>query len=73
MRFDELRPHPDAPQMPNIFLCAISAFIPPLWFKAIAMPRLKHWDLHFANPAERVLAREANRRAGWPDWLAEAK
>jgi alkane 1-monooxygenase len=73
MRFDELRPHPDAPQMPNIFLCAISAFIPPLWFKAIAMPRLKHWDLHFANPAERVVAREANRRAGWPDWVAEAK
>jgi len=36
------------------------------------MPRLKNWDLNFASPAERVLAREANRRAGWPDWLAEA-
>lgn len=71
MRFDELRPHPDAPQMPNIFVCAISAFIPPLWFKFIAMPRLKHWDLNFASPAEREIAREANRRAGWPDWLAE--
>ena len=41
-------------------------------FKAIAMPRLKNWDLHFANAAERALAREANRRAGWPDWLAQA-
>ncbi len=71
MRFDELRPHPDAPQMPNIFVCAISAFIPPLWFKFIAKPRLKNWDLKFASPAERALAREANRRAGWPDWLAE--
>ncbi len=71
LRFDQLRPHPDAPQMPNIFVCAISAFIPPLWFKAIAMPRLKNWDLRFASASERTLAREANRRAGWPDWLAD--
>ena len=34
--------------------------------------RLRDWDLHHATPAERELAREANRKAGWPDWLAEA-
>lgn len=71
LRFDQLKPHPDAPQMPNVFVCIISAFIPPIWFKAIAMPRLKNWDLNFANAAERALAREANHRADWPDWLAE--
>ena len=72
LRFDQLKPRPEAPQMPNVFVCIISAFIPPIWFKAIAMPRLKNWDLNFANAAERTLAKEANRRAGWPDWLAEA-
>ncbi len=72
LRFDQLVPHPDAPQMPNLFVCAVSAFIPPLWFKYVAMPRLKDWDLRFADAAEREIAREANRKAGWPDWLGEA-
>jgi hypothetical protein len=36
------------------------------------MPRLKDWDLRFADAAEREIAREANRKAGWPDWLDEA-
>jgi alkane 1-monooxygenase len=27
--------------------------------------------LRFASPQERQIAREANRRAGWPDWLDE--
>jgi hypothetical protein len=71
LRFDQLIPHPDAPQMPNLFVCAVSAFVPPLWFKYVAMPRLKDWDLRFASPAEQAIAREANRKAGWPDWLAE--
>ena len=71
LRFDQLVPHPDAPQMPNLFVCAVSAFIPPLWFGRIAKPLLKDWDLRFASPQERHIAREANRKAGWPDWLAE--
>ena len=71
LRFDQLVPHPDAPQMPNLFVCAVSAFIPPLWFARIAKPLLKDWDLRFASPQERQIAREANRRAGWPDWLDE--
>lgn len=71
LRFDQLVPHPDAPQMPNLFVCAVSAFIPPLWFKYVAMPRLEDWDRRYASPAERTLARAANREAGWPDWLGE--
>jgi alkane 1-monooxygenase len=70
LRFDQLVPHPEAPQMPNLFVCAVSAFIPPLWFGRIAKPLLKDWDLRFASPQERQIAREANRKAGWPDWLA---
>jgi toluene methyl-monooxygenase len=71
LRFDRLVPHPDAPQMPNLFVCAMSAFVPPLWFRYVAMPRLREWDLHHATPAEQALARAANRAAGWPDWLDE--
>ena len=71
LRFDQLIPDPDAPQMPNVFVCILCAFIPPLWFNLIAKPRLKNWDLHFANAAERQLAKDANRRAAWPDWLTE--
>lgn len=72
LRFDQLVPHPEAPQMPNLFVCAVSAFIPPLWFRGVVMPLLKDWDLRHASPRERELAREANRRAGWPDWVGAA-
>ncbi len=44
--------------------------IPP-WFARIAKPLLKDWDLCFASLRERQIAREANRKAGWPDWLDE--
>jgi alkane 1-monooxygenase len=43
--------------------------IPPLWFRYIAMPRLRDWDQRFASTEERELARAANARAGWPDWF----
>jgi p-cymene monooxygenase len=69
--YHQLVPDAHGPQMPSIFLCFLAALIPPLWFRAIALPRLAHWDRHFATPAERELAREANRRAGRPDWLGE--
>ena len=29
--------------------------------------------MRFATAAEREIAREANRRAGWPDWIEEAE
>lgn len=68
--FTRLEPRTAAPQMPGAALCFILAFIPPLWERYIAKPRLRDWDLRHASSAEQALAREANRRAGWPDWLA---
>ena len=66
-----LRVHPGVPEMPSVFLCALAALIPPVWERFIAQPRLKQWDLTMASAKERELAREANRRAGWPDWFDE--
>ncbi|MDF1818806.1 MAG: alkane 1-monooxygenase [Immundisolibacteraceae bacterium] len=68
--FYKLQPRPDGPQLRNVLLWGIAAFFPPLWARLI-QPRLRDWDLNHANDAERVLAREANRKAGWPDWLAD--
>jgi len=65
-----LVPRPDGAQMPSLFLCFMLCFIPPLWNR-FAQTRLRDWDLRFASPVERELAREANRKAGWPDWLAD--
>ena len=45
--------------------------VPPVWFRFIAMPHLRRWDLSFATPDERALAAEANAAAGWPAWLSE--
>lgn len=67
--YQYLKPYPEAPQMPSIVGCFLASFIPPLWERKIAMPRLRHWDNHFANADERKLASEANARAGWPQWL----
>lgn len=63
-----LTPEPKSPQMPSLFLCVLAGIIPPIWFKYIAMPRLKDWDLNHATPEERKLAMAANARAGWPQW-----
>jgi len=67
-----MKPDPSGPQMPSGFVCFFAAAVPPIWTRFVLQPRLRHWDLHYATPAERALAREANRRAGWPDWLADA-
>jgi hypothetical protein len=71
--FYKLQVHKGAPEMPSVFICAPAAFIPWVWDNLIVKPRLKKWDLEFASPEERKLAREANRRAGWPDWIGEAE
>jgi alkane 1-monooxygenase len=64
--FYALKPEPEAPQMPSLFVCFLSGILfPPLWFSLIAKPRLAQWDRQFASEAERKLAAEANRRAGW--------
>jgi p-cymene monooxygenase len=68
-----MRPDADGPRMPSGFLCFMIALVPPLWNRLVLWPRLRDWDLHHATPAERELAREANRRAGWPDWIGEAQ
>lgn len=57
-----------APQMPGIMLCFLATLIPPLWDRLIAMPRLRAWDLRYANQAERALAKAQNIAAGWPVW-----
>jgi hypothetical protein len=37
--------------------------IPPLWHR-LMLPRLAHWDAHFANDDEKVLAQQANDASG---------
>lgn len=69
IRYDELPVEPEAPQMPSLFLCFLTALIPPLWTRLIAQPKLREWDKRYANAAERELAKQANRKAGWPDWF----
>ncbi len=64
-KFHELKPRTDAPQMPSAFLCFVCALVPPVWERLIAQPRLRQWDEQFASPAEKELAMEANRKAGW--------
>jgi toluene methyl-monooxygenase len=68
--FYKLQPDVAGPQMPSVFLCFMLGLVPPLWFRWVAQPRLKEWDLRFATPDERKLARDANALAGWPDWQA---
>jgi p-cymene methyl-monooxygenase len=67
----KMKPDAAGPRMPNAFLCFLIALIPPLWYRAILWPRLRHSDLQHATPAERAIAREANRKAGWPDWFSD--
>jgi alkane 1-monooxygenase len=71
--FYNLQVHKGAPEMPSVFICAPAALIPWVWENLIVKPRLKKWDLEYASPEERKLAREANHRAGWPDWLGESQ
>ena len=69
--FYKLSPDTDGPQMPSIFLCFMAGLIPPLWFRYIAMPKLKQWDQQYATPEEKRLAMKANEQANWPKWLED--
>ncbi len=71
--FYNLQVHKGAPEMPSVFICAPAALIPWVWDNLIVKLRLKKWDLEYASPEEIKLAREANRRAGWPDWIGESQ
>jgi p-cymene methyl-monooxygenase len=66
-----LVPHKEGIEMPGIFVCFIASLIPPLWENAIIKPALKRWDMQFATPAERELARQQNLAAGWEDWFVD--
>lgn len=67
----KLRPDTTAIRTPNVFLCFLTALMPPVWHKLIIMPKLKEWDLKFASAEERQIARAQNLAAGWPDWFEE--
>lgn len=69
--FHELKPDTQWIPMPSVFVCFFSALIPPLWHNLVIKPALRRWDNELASPEERALAREQNRRAGWPDWFEE--
>ena len=67
-----LTPHREAIEMPGIFVCFLSALVPPVWEKLIIKPALRRWDMEFATAEERKLARQQNLDAGWEDWFVEA-
>jgi hypothetical protein len=69
--FYKLVPHKEAIVMPSVFVCFLSALIPPLWHEAIIKPALKRWDAEFATAEERAIARKQNQAAGWPDWQSD--
>jgi hypothetical protein len=71
--FHELVPDRRWIPMPSVFVCFFSALIPPLWHNLVIKPALKRWDNEMATPAERELAKEQNRAAGWPDWFGEPR
>jgi p-cymene methyl-monooxygenase len=65
----KLVPDETAIPMPSVFVCFLSALIPPVWSNVIIKPALKRWDLEFATPEERKLAQAQNEAAGWPNWF----
>lgn len=69
--FYKLVPHKEAIVMPSVFVCFLTALIPPVWHEMIIKPALKRWDLEFATREEREIAAQQNRAAGWPDWQNE--
>lgn len=67
----KLRPHHENIEMPSVFVCFLAALIPPVWDRFIIKPACKRWDMEFATPGERKLAREQNLAAGWEDWFVD--
>lgn len=70
--FYELKPSTIDNKMPSLVICFLIALVPPLWFRFVQQ-KLKKMDLLYATPEEKILAREANKRAGWPDWFDETR
>ncbi len=65
----KLKPDHTAIRMPNVFLCFLTALIPPLWHNVIIKKALREWDERLASAEEREIARAQNLAAGWPDWF----
>lgn len=64
--YQDLKPYPDAPMMLSGYLTTIAiALIPPLW-NYLMVPKVLHWDRHFASDEERELAAIANAKSGIP-------
>lgn len=65
VHYQDLQAFPHAPMMLGGYVVTILvAHIPPLWHHLMT-PKVKAWDRDYANAAERVLAAQANARAGW--------
>ncbi|MEZ5481879.1 MAG: alkane 1-monooxygenase [Porticoccaceae bacterium] len=64
-----LKPDTSSVKLPSVFVCFMSALIPPVWNKIVIGPALKEWDLQHASAEERKLAKQQNLKAGWPDWF----
>lgn len=67
--YHELKPDTKWIPMPSVFVCFFSALIPPLWHEMVIKPALRRWDHELASEEELAVAREQNRKAGWPDWF----
>lgn len=61
----------DAPLVGSAISYFLLSLVPPLWHRVMRR-HLEHWDTHFASPAERALAAQANHRAGWVSTEAPA-
>ncbi|WP_434927048.1 alkane 1-monooxygenase [Shewanella sp. HL-SH2] len=62
--YHRLAPYEGAPMMISGYLATLGlTLIPPLWHR-LMLPRLAHWDTHFANEDEKVLAQQANDASG---------
>jgi len=64
LEFWELAPYEDAPEMPYGYLSMIYiALLCPWWFNKLMSEKLLHWDNHYANEDERLIAKEDNKNS----------
>ncbi len=63
--FWKLQPLPEAPMLPAGYMGMLVVAFVPRWFERLMRPRLRAWDEHHADAAERSLADQENRRVGW--------
>ena len=65
LEYWELKSHPNAPEMPLGYLsCVYLVLFTPWIYHRIMAPKLKDWDLNYANPEERTLAMAQNKASG---------